>query len=405
MKQVKKNIIFILKFIQYSIFFIPSFLFLILIRIIKPIIHIRFGSVLSARIGHFVYDIEFYLCQKNKLKNKSLDFFYLDNQGWPLAARNKFLLKMVKRKIYSSYIFKYIIFFNNYFPDSSRFKINMMQDEFGRTIDLKHSLTYSNPQLNFTILENQKGTEFLSKYNIQKNDKYICLVVRDSEYLNQEFKGRNWSYHNYRDADIKTYFKACIYLANKGYKVFRMGKIVKEKIENIHPNIIDYANSEYRSDFLDIWLLSNCYYSLCTNTGLDSICRINKIPFISSNFLPARDIYVDCNVLTAPKKLYWKSSNIQLNLSEMIEFSYGRTEEYIQNNIDILDLNENEILDCVLQMEEKLNNIETRNKELQKKSDLFWKVFTKKVYGQYKDFKVYKDCEIANFYLKNLLIE
>ena len=89
----------------------------------------------------------------------------------------------------------------------------------------------------------------------------------------------------------------------------------------------------------------------------------------------------------------------------MIEFSYGRTEEYIQNNIDILDLNENEILDCVLQMEEKLNNIETRNKELQKKSDLFWKVFTKKVYGQYKDFKVYKDCEIANFYLKNLLIE
>ena len=141
------------------------------------------------------------------------------------------------------------------------------------------------------------------------------------------------------------------------------------------------------------------------NTGLDSITRINKIPFISSNFLPPHDIYVDCNVLIAPKKLYWKNSNIQLNLSEMIEFSYGTTEEYIQNNIDILDLNENEILDCVLQMEEKLNNIETRNKELQKKSDLFWKVFTKKVYGQYKDFKVYKDCEIANFYLKNLLIE
>ena len=394
--------IILLKFIDifpYIIFSVPSILILILARILKLFIHIRFGKVFSSRIGHFIFDIEYYLCQKKKFNIKTLDFFYLDNQGWPLKVRNKFLLKLVKRNIYSNHIVKYIIYFNKFFPDHINYEIKLVQDEFKRSIDIKNIVNSSNTQLSFNDLENNKGKKFLKKFNLKENDKYVCLVVRDSEYLNKEFKGRNWNYHNYRDADIKTYFKACIYLANKGYKIFRMGKLVKESINDIHPNIIDYANSNYRSDFLDIWLLSNCYYCLSTNTGLDFVSRNNKIPIISTNFLPINDIYSDCNALIAPKKLYWNETNISLNLHEMIKYSYGTTDEYIQKNIRIVDLDENEILDCVIEMEKKLNKVKTKNQELQKKSDLFWNVFSKKVYGNYENYTVFKYAEIANFYL------
>ena len=103
--------------------------------------------------------------------------------------------------------------------------------------------------------------------------------------------------------------------------------------------------------------------------------------------------------LIAPKKLYWNETNISLNLHEMIKHSYGTTDEYIQKNIRIVDLDENEILDCVIEMEKKLNKVKTKNQELQKKSDLFWNVFAKKVYGNYENYTVFKYAEIANFYL------
>ena len=87
--------IILLKFIDifpYIIFSVPSILILILARILKLFIHIRFGKVFSSRIGHFIFDMEYYLCQKKNFNVKTLDFFYLYNQGWPLKEGINFYL-------------------------------------------------------------------------------------------------------------------------------------------------------------------------------------------------------------------------------------------------------------------------------------------------------------------------
>ena len=47
-------------------------------------------------------------------------------------------------------------------------------------------------------------------------------------------------------------FDKCI--AKKGLFVFRMGKSAQQKINTNNPMIIDYANSELKSDFMDIFL-------------------------------------------------------------------------------------------------------------------------------------------------------
>ena len=60
-------------------------------------------------------------------------------------------------------------------------------------------------------------------------DKFVCLIVRDREYLEKTYPGRNWSYHNFRDTNVENYREAVIALVEKGYFVFRMGKI-QEKI-------------------------------------------------------------------------------------------------------------------------------------------------------------------------------
>ena len=48
-----------------------------------------------------------------------------------------------------------------------------------------------------------------------------------------------------------------------------MGKVVKDKLESPNPMIIDYANSPYRSDIMDIYLLSKSFFTATTGTGID----------------------------------------------------------------------------------------------------------------------------------------
>ena len=51
-----------------------------------------------------------------------------------------------------------------------------------------------------------------------------------------------------------------IYLAKKGYLVLRMGKKLK-KISIRHKNIVDYPFCKFKSDFMDIFLAKNVFWS------------------------------------------------------------------------------------------------------------------------------------------------
>ena len=58
-----------------------------------------------------------------------------------------------------------------------------------------------------------------------------------------------------------------------------MGKAVNKKIENANPKIIDYANSKFRSDFLDIFLGYRC--SFCIRTaGFGGVPEIFRKPLV-----------------------------------------------------------------------------------------------------------------------------
>ena len=57
-----------------------------------------------------------------------------------------------------------------------------------------------------------------------------------------------------------------------------MGKFQDKNFNFSDPKIIDYTNSEFRSDFLDIYLSANCKFFLTTMSGLDNLLPIFNIP-------------------------------------------------------------------------------------------------------------------------------
>ncbi|MBI5050403.1 MAG: TIGR04372 family glycosyltransferase [Nitrospirae bacterium] len=345
----------------------------ILIRSIKPIKLIRFGNLRSNRIGHFALNTELYLCEKdnNMQSNNSIDvFFYDKNKG----VCNYQLLKMWKRILRVNQIaalfYKY-----DYLPGVEEHKIKTVKSE----RDIYGLMEKSKVHLYFTPDEEHVALKELKSMGIEKNDLYVCLAVRDSAYLKKKFPHKDFSYHNYRDNNIQNYILSAIELAKRGYFVIRMGAIVNEALNINHPQIIDYATNGCRTELLDIYLSANCHFFISTPIGLEVVPLVFRRPIVYTNVLPIEHATTwNSKALIIFKKHWLKKEKRFMTFREIIESGVGRylrTEDYEKQGIELIENSPEEILDVILEMDERLKgNWETadEDEELQKR---FWTLF------------------------------
>ena len=349
-----------------AIFFFP---FLIFIKLISPFYKIRLSILTSQRIGHFTEAAGLFLCEKIKDK-KNKDIYYLHT-----PTCNTQLEKMVRRVFFIRWWVRYLIIANNLFSalklvpvTNQSFKGRDTAGLYFKTKSIKEAY------LPFSNKEEVEAKQFLKHLGIEDSDKFVCLIVRDEEYLNTFFPNvklkiadkeyTDWNHHNYRDSSIHTYNEAIEALANLGYWVFRMGKKVKEPLNISHPRVIDYANHDIRSDLLDIWLPARAYFSISTSTGLDAVAQAYRCPVVYVNAMTNDDFRSHDHCIWAPKNLMWKSEEKLLTLKETLHNNFYASEIYKEKGIKIIDLSSEQIKEIVLEMERRLTgNWRTTEKE------------------------------------------
>ena len=170
------------------------------------------------------------------------------------------------------------------------FKFNSFPEMMNKNENFHLAFDCKSKLFEFNKYENKQGNNFLKKYGININ-KFICIHIRSSEYyinlsekLNKpEMAERENILMNYRNVDPSTYFLTIQYLIDSGYYVIRMGKDYTNKLNFNHQKFIDYALSEDRSDFLDIWLSANCYFSISSSSGIGGVPLVFNRPFIETN--------------------------------------------------------------------------------------------------------------------------
>ena len=254
--------------------------FIILIILISPVIHIRIGLINCDRIGHFAANTELYLCRKKYEEKNFLDIFY-----FPSKVSNKQLEKMIKREIY---IFPKIIvrpfdLIIRSFKLLRRF--NPIKTNFGDH-DIYNYLDKRKNIIKFNREEKKKGNDFLKKINLYKK-KYVCLTIRDEKYVEKNWKNKKtMDYHKHRNMEIDDFIPMCKYLNQQGFFVVRMGSDVKKKMSYSNPKFIDYSVSDIKSDFLDIYILANCYFNVSSVMGLDAIPFIFRKPILYLSSIP-----------------------------------------------------------------------------------------------------------------------
>src|SRR3990167_2744205 len=222
------------------------------------------------------------------------------------------------------------------------------------------------PHLSFTISEKKQGIKFLSDLGIPDGSPYVCLFVRDSAYLSKYFPDRDWSYHNYRDCDIDNFRKAALFLADLGYYVIRMGKVVLKSLDVNHEKVIDYANCSIRSDFCDIYLTAHCDFFISTPSGLDGVAQIFRRPILLVNmpiFVPGCLDYWYPSKLFITKKFFDRTRNKFISLKELDNVllntvNFQKTSEDL--NWIPIENDEDEILEAVREM---VNSFEKKNEE------------------------------------------
>jgi putative glycosyltransferase (TIGR04372 family) len=339
-------------------------LLVLVVRVLRPVILIRFGRLYSDRIGHFALEPElFYLCRRDAgmVPQRTLDIFYYDTvisnyqlkKMWDrtlLVARTwlgsslVYLVDRWNRRLwgYEVHVIK--------FPKAKDFH------------DFHGLLDRFPPHLSFTLDEEREGSSALRELGIPEQTPFICFINRDSAYLaaTVTWRTEHWQRNNdYRDFSIYDCLPAVEELVRRGYFAIRMGAVVKEALDTTNPYIFDYA-TKARNDFLDVYLFAKCRFMIATASGPASLGWIFRRPIALINVIPlhgapiparaAGDLFIPqkCWLIKEKRLMTFKEQTV----SGAAKFYAG--EQFLEHDIEVISNTPEEITDLVIEMDERL---------------------------------------------------
>lgn len=408
------------KIIFYEFF---SFLFLIIrffFLIIQPLIVVRVVFIQSSRIGGFARILD-RLIHFQTIRKSNKDYYFIFCENY---ISNYFLLNLFEKEIKkfkNSFFFNESIFSKILAYNYNKFTFCKSLFSF-ETDDKYNDIFYSRYgkviNLGLSFDDRNRGESFLKKLNIPRDKKWICLHNRDSLYLEKSkldintnlTKSDYFNYHSYRDFDVNNFSKATGLFNDEGYHVFRVGSLQKEKMNYENSSFTDYSFNSERSDFNDIFLLSNCFAYLGSDSGIGDIPLIFGKPRYLINFSLSLIFLFHQDGDTASyknnysfifKHLFDTKNKRKLSLNDLFKydlFKAGRTEIFKKAGIDLIENTNEEIYDISKELLSNLNNKDKNinDYEQQKK---FWDIYYSNT-----NFKRYEDIPVkicSEFLSKN----
>ena len=293
----------------------------------------------NGAIGH--YPINLYLCYHLYKKEKNI--FSLSSK---VEYANQYLIEKMQENYHfdNRYekVFEMMKAFSNLTFGFYKYKKFTEQMRMEKNVNFG-KVDFSKKLFSFTDSENKIGMDYLLKNKIT-NKKFVCLLVRNAEYkrslkLSKNQLASEENKHNYMNIDPKIFIPSVQLLIDNEFHIIRMGKGFKEAFPFKHNNFIDYAISNDRSDFLDVWLSANCNFFASTSNGIGALPSVFNKPCLFTSMFPLGRANS-----WMPKSMYLfrnaKKNGQYLTIKDLIKLdSLFRIESghYDRNNINILE--------------------------------------------------------------------
>ena len=241
-----------------------------------------FVFINSIKIGLKKNKTIYCMMERNKFTNKYFSKFF-DNKLIKFIYKKKDTIKFIEKE---KNLFNPIGFCQplDDFCYNTPFTYNILLNKL-----IKNQKKFSY----FSIPENDKklGKDILNKLGIPNNAWYVICHVREPGWSGENLKNSN---QMLRNADPKTYYKAFNFIKEVGGYVVRVGNSNMKKLDKME-NVIDYAHSNLRSDFMDVFLGATSKFCIVTSSGYSAIPASFGVPILHTNQLPISAVF-QCNL-------------------------------------------------------------------------------------------------------------
>lgn len=217
-----------------------------------------------------------------------------------------------------------------------------------KCVDIYSRWNLRQPVLNYPRDQLSRGYLALTKMGLPKGSWFVCVHSREGGYSPSDEH-----IHSFRNSDIKNYRLAMEAIVAAGGWCIRVGENSSQPCPSL-TGVIDYAHSQYKSDWMDMFLCANCKFFLGNSSGLAMLPPIFGVPCALANMIPgSSSLPVMPGSIGIPKMLRRGASGQAISYPEIMSSTIANfrfAKQYSELGIIVEENTPEEIRDLALEM-------------------------------------------------------
>ena len=292
-----------------------SFLVLLLLKLVQPIVRFQLCVVGFHRYGHLALEPEIFLAEKEIMKATNASHGRVISI-WSLGPTSKQSNSFLAKKWKSELLVLPSWFVSSLHSVGLNFPILKLNQPKLSITGSMNGLDKTAPHISFKAKEIEEGKKGLVNIGINPEKPYVCLIVRDGGHYKSKGEVESAGYE-VLNFDINNFSGVAEALIESGFQVIRMGSGSERPFMSKPEGVIDYALSKNRSEFLDVFIAATCEFGVSTQTGPDAVCMLFRRPVLYVEVTSYSQFFFGSKLATwSPARLH-KNGKV-LNLSEIV---------------------------------------------------------------------------------------
>jgi putative glycosyltransferase (TIGR04372 family) len=292
-----------------------SVMVLVICKLIQPLVRFQLCVVGFHRYGHLALEPEIFLAEQEIMNAANMSHrraLSIWSFGPITKQSNKFLAKKWKEEllVLPSWFVGSLQKAGAFFPflklDEPKLSITGSLNGLDKTM----------PHVSLNAKEIEEGRRRLVEIGINPDKPYVCLIVRDGSHYKSkgEIESAGYELLNF---DINNFSGVAEVLIEYGFQVVRMGSGSERPFTSKPDAVFDYALSNNRSEFLDVYLAATCEFAVSTQTGPDAVCLLFRRPVLYVDVTRYCQFFFGSKLATWSPVRLLKNGNV-MNLSEVV---------------------------------------------------------------------------------------
>ena len=201
------------------------------------------------------------------------------------------------------------------------------------------------PVLHLSDEEERRGRDALAAMGIPGDAWFVCVHCRSAGFSKGDDR-----FHDYRNSPIESFVPAMEAIVEAGGWVIRMGDSSMPPLPEMK-QVIDYATSDCKTPFLDIYFCATCRFFLGNTSGLILVANGFGVPVAWTNLAPL-SAYPSPGSIGIPKRIFSEALDRELTLVEVMgteAADYRMSYDYELAGLRVIDNTGEEIRDLTLE--------------------------------------------------------